>query len=280
MALRFSAFFSFQRSFILRFVTVNAPTPRRHFLTTTLWCNRSTAFRRFNKSSNQNVTTEAQRPQRLYASSSDDVLKSTGSKYLMPLIQEHRVINRILVALQGYINVFEKGDSGALQPELASFVILLIEFVQQKHQGKEKEILFPFLIQNNFPLASGVMKELEAEHVRMQELVTTLTTCSQVQGLWNDVQRTILLRDTKAYISLMISHISKEENEFFLQIYENIPQSLLLNVEKQLEEIEHQYLKTGATPRLIRLAATLDRKYAGHATPPPPTLSRKVAHEP
>ncbi len=131
-----------------------------------------------------------------------------------PLMQEHRLIERMVSLFSRELDTFEK--TGLIHWNfIGAAVDFYVTYADQCHHGKEEEILFRDLERK--PLTAGhsaMLKELLADHVKDRELVRTLSNArknSDLAAAQDCLQK---------LATLYTSHIEKEDKRFFIPAIE------------------------------------------------------------
>jgi hemerythrin-like domain-containing protein len=136
------------------------------------------------------------------------------SQAIDTLMEEHRVIERVLEALDTYVTRIENGVP-ADRARVAEFAEFLREFADTCHHGKEEEILFKKLIELGFPREQGPVGVMLFEHAQGREHVAAIAAVGRGSGPVTEQERQSLVAHTRAYVPLLRQHILKEDRVLY-----------------------------------------------------------------
>jgi hemerythrin-like domain-containing protein len=129
----------------------------------------------------------------------------TATHPLDALIAEHRVIERVLEAIER-----EAARRGPLRAvfwqDAARF---LVEFADRRHHGKEEDVLFPALEASGLPRDHGPTAVMRAEHDEGRGLVALLRSALAEES------STAVFAAARAFAGLLRQHIEKEDAVLF-----------------------------------------------------------------
>ena len=126
------------------------------------------------------------------------------------LMEEHRVIERVLAALEAAVERLEKGD-----PVAPSFFLRAADFIKGFadgcHHHKEEDVLFPAMREAGIPSAGGPVGVMLEEHAEARQLAAAMRAGAERMesgetGAHDDVARSAL-----GYVALLRMHIEKED---------------------------------------------------------------------
>jgi hemerythrin-like domain-containing protein len=121
---------------------------------------------------------------------------------------EHRSIGAVLKGLQARVAAIKTGTE-SLDIYLLRAVLDYIERLPDRvHHPKEEEYLFRILRQRSIG-ASKVLDELEAEHLRARELLTTVR--ATLESVHERSQIAALDRALASYAEFLRDHMRREE---------------------------------------------------------------------
>jgi len=130
------------------------------------------------------------------------------------LMEEHRVIERVLDALEGYVTRVEHGET-VDRGRVAEFAAFLRDFADTCHHGKEEEILFKRLVELGFPREHGPVGMMLFEHGLGREHVAAIGAVGQGSGPVTPQERQSLLKHAREYVPLLRQHILKEDRVLY-----------------------------------------------------------------
>lgn len=130
------------------------------------------------------------------------------------LMEEHRVIERVLNALERAINRLGRGEEVYLR-FFTGTAVFIKGFVDECHHKKEENILFPALVESGLPKDSGPVAVMLAEHEEGRQLAQGLRQAAERFQAGDIRMRDVLVQNARAYITLLHQHISKEDKVLF-----------------------------------------------------------------
>lgn len=159
------------------------------------------------------------------------------SKAFYILKHEHRVIERVMRAVEGVCFRLESGSRVPAEVllEIADFIAV---FADRYHHGKEETLLFPALVQQGIPREGGPLGVMEYEHQVERRLTADLRQAIELyqEGDVEGTQNFVVA--ARAYLRLLIGHIEKEDSILFRiadEILEDEEKDALAESFKQLD---------------------------------------------
>ncbi len=129
---------------------------------------------------------------------------------LAPLIEEHRQIRSVIVAVSGML------DRARTQPRLSPLAFLELQhFIQRfadgTHHAKEEQVLFRKLIEAGLPPDSGPLGCMTREHVQGRRYAEVIGDAARacLEGDWT--RQPELIEAARAWCALLSAHIEKED---------------------------------------------------------------------
>jgi hemerythrin-like domain-containing protein len=177
------------------------------------------------------------------------------SKAIDDLKHDHEAIISALRVLDQIIIDIGKGS----QPErvdLVNFVNFLKEFADKCHHGKEEGILFPALTQAGIPERGGPVGVMLSEHLLGRELIKKME-----RALGNAPDYKKFATAAKEYVSLLQSHIEKENNVLFPIAERTLDAARLESLYESFEEHEEKVIGHGRHEELHGMLKGLRSKY-------------------
>lgn len=130
------------------------------------------------------------------------------------LIDEHNLIRQ---ALDSFVLAIEKLERNERPP--AEFFEKGIKFVRSYadkfHHFKEEYLMFGHLAEKNNGELDAQIDALRYQHDRGRDLITTIDSALEGYKQGEDARTTILLENLAAYVSLLRTHIHKEDHSFY-----------------------------------------------------------------
>jgi hemerythrin-like domain-containing protein len=151
------------------------------------------------------------------------------------LIEEHRVIEQVLMALEKAASRLSRGENVYLR-FFSGTSTLINGFADSYHHKKEERILFPALVANGLPKDSGPVAAMLADHEEGRKLAHRLRQVTErFQG--GDINaRDQVVLSALAYVSLVRRHMQREESILFPLVEKVIPAE---RQQKMLADFEH-----------------------------------------
>lgn len=182
---------------------------------------------------------------------------------------EHRLIERVLDALDAYTREVQRRGSGARpeqegvksdKQELAGFVTFIREFADRCHHGKEEGILFEELVENGFP-SSGPISVMLHDHEAGRALVRTLAGLSEQTAPWSAEDRQQVAAAAQEYTDLLRRHIQKEDTVLYPMAESHLLPEVMKRVGERFERFEEEETGHGEHQRLHALAEELASRH-------------------
>lgn len=185
------------------------------------------------------------------------------------LMDEHRVIERVLGALDTFALRLESGECED-RAALKDFVTFFREFADKLHHGKEEDRLFAEMERNGFPKEYGPLGVMYAEHVEGRGHVRALAELATGSGPLDADERQVASRHALAYVPLLRAHILKEDNILYPMALQAIRNEDLEALGLAFQTFESDMLGAGARERYLALADALETAF-------PPDPARMAA---
>ena len=130
------------------------------------------------------------------------------------LIQEHRVIEKVLDALESAADRLEAGETVPMD-----FFLKAADFIRNyadgTHHQKEEGILFTALEGHGFPKDADPVSVFMDEHVEGRRLTKGMIECAEKIQAGDTSAKPQLASHARDYIALLREHIQKEDNVLF-----------------------------------------------------------------
>jgi hemerythrin-like domain-containing protein len=173
------------------------------------------------------------------------------------LMEEHRVIERVLAALEAASNRLEAGQD--VRPgfffEAASFVK---GFADGCHHMKEEGVLFPAMAEEGVPVQGGPIGVMLMEHEMGRAYIQGMLTAAERVQQGDASARSDLEENTRKYVALLKQHIQKEDAILFPMADQVIPSTQQDKVWDEFEHIEHVETGEGVHEKYLALADNLE----------------------
>ena len=137
------------------------------------------------------------------------------------LMEEHRVIERVLTALERAATRLYKGQEVYLR-FFTGTTVFIKNFADGYHHQKEEGILFPAMIENGLSKDAGPIAVMLAEHEEGRRLTQKMRQALE-RLQTTDASRSELVQNALSYVKLLRQHIYKEDNILFPMADKVIP---------------------------------------------------------
>lgn len=155
------------------------------------------------------------------------------------LIEEHRVIERVLMALEKAASRLSRGETVYLR-FFSGTSTLIHGFNDSYHYKKEEKVLLPVLIANGLPKDSGPVALMLAEHEEGRRFAHRLhVMIERFQGGEVHARDQVVL-SALAYVSLVRRHMQKEEEVLFPLVEKVIPADRQEQIIQAFEQFERE----------------------------------------
>ena len=180
-------------------------------------------------------------------------------KAIEVLMQEHRVIERVLTALETGAGRLERGQ--AVRPgfflEAADFVA---GFADGCHHRKEEGVLFEAMVANGLPAREGPIAVMLMEHEQGRTLTRGMRDAAQRLERGDDQARPAVVANARRYVALLRDHIAKEDEMLFPMAVELLPREQHDQLLEGFARVEHADAGEGAHARFLALAERLEQE--------------------
>jgi len=173
------------------------------------------------------------------------------------LKDEHRLIERVLVALQTASNRISQGAE--ISPIFFINAALFIKnFADECHHGKEEGVLFAAMSESGIRTEGGPIGVLLSEHEQARAFTKEMMDAAQKWEAGDSSMRTVVANNALGYISLLRVHIHKEDNILFPMADRLIPPAQQIKVNSDFERIGLAEADAGVLEKYTALAEMLE----------------------
>jgi hemerythrin-like domain-containing protein len=182
---------------------------------------------------------------------------------IQTLMEEHRLIERMIGALSVYARRVEGGEA-LPRADLDGFVRFVQGFADTHHHGKEEDILFRAMTDQGMPREMGPLGVMYAEHEEGRGYTGSLAelTAGDAEAAWTEAERTQLAWAANSYASLLLAHIQKEDQVLYPMADQMLPEAVWQAIERAFEIFEADAGNAARAAELRAVAATLTERYA------------------
>lgn len=176
------------------------------------------------------------------------------------LSHEHRIIERVLRAIEGICGKLERGE--AVPSDVLSQVIAFIgDFADGCHHRKEEQMLFPALEERGVPREGGPIGVMLYEHEVGRDLVAQISRAVEAYAAGDRAAGQQIISPARRYIELLTQHIFKEDNVLFPMAGQVLDPSAQTSLAQAFERMEEEKgLQTHA--HYEQVAAQLEAAWA------------------
>lgn len=192
------------------------------------------------------------------------------NKSIEHMMSEHRRIEQVLGSLATFA---EKLQAGVALPreELLKFADFFKNYADRCHHGKEEERLFLLMNRHGFPREYGPVGVMLAEHTSGRQQVRALAAIGGGSGPLTESEKEQIVAHANEFISLLLSHIQKEDHVLYPMAEQSIPPDQMLKLDASCQEFDQKVVGNKEIERLVRLAHEINQAY-------PPNLDVIQAH--
>jgi hemerythrin-like domain-containing protein len=175
------------------------------------------------------------------------------------LMEEHRVIERVLTALQTAADRLSQGEE--IRPAFFINAALFNKnFTDGCHHRKEEGVLFVAMNESGLPTEGGPIAVMLAEHEQGRLFTGAMKDAAQKWEAGDLTARAVVIQDALGYVALLRQHIYKENNILFPMADRLIPPDRQEKVAADFERIEQEETGEGVHEKYLALAEVLEKE--------------------
>jgi hemerythrin-like domain-containing protein len=182
------------------------------------------------------------------------------SQPLHSLKHEHRVIERVLRALEGMCLRLQAGGEVPTE-SLADVVNFISAFADRFHHRKEEDYLFPALHLRGITREGGPLGAMEQEHEIERNLLGELRQAIAAFSDGNEVAVQLFVEDSRRFTELLTRHIELEDQMLFRLADEVLDDDDKKSIGQAFREAEAE-LGPDGVEKYERMASDLERAWA------------------
>jgi hemerythrin-like domain-containing protein len=173
------------------------------------------------------------------------------------LSEEHRVIERVLDALEGAARNLGQGQ--AVRPGFFEAAADFVKgFADGCHHKTDEGVLFPAMQQAGVPLEGGPLGVMLAEHEQGRVFTRAMREAARRLDSGDQAARAEVVENALGYVALLRQHIYKEEQILFPMADRVVPLSRQAQVAEDFDQIEHEETGEGVHEKFLALAEALE----------------------
>jgi len=184
------------------------------------------------------------------------------------IYKEHRLIARVLDALEVYVDQLERAGDATDRHDLARFVTFFREFADLGHHEKEENVVFPEMVRAGFSWDDGILSDLRQEHNQERYLMRTLRHASLQKDLWSSEDLRHLVSVGRTFIEFQRAHMAKEDAELLPDLRNGLPEAVEKEMAKRLTRFDEVWADSGESAWLRGLGQDLVDRYPGRGAGP------------
>lgn len=175
------------------------------------------------------------------------------------LMDEHRVIQRVLSALQVAAERVSRGEE--MRPAFFLNAALFIKnFADGCHHRKEEGVLFVAMSESGIPTQGGPIGVMLAEHEQGRAFTREMKDAAQKWEAGDLSAKSAVTHNALGYVALLRQHIHKEDNILFPMADRVIPSDRQEKVNQEFERIETEEVGAGIHEKYLALAEVLEKE--------------------
>jgi hemerythrin-like domain-containing protein len=177
------------------------------------------------------------------------------------LMDEHRVIERVLSVLEAAVAKAERGE--AVRPgmflEAADFIK---DFADGSHHHKEEGVLFEAMAAAGVPREAGPIAVMLSEHEQARAYTRAIREAAQRWERGDTAAVSQVATAARGYAALLRQHIAKEDQILFPMAEQAIPRGKHDSVIEAFDQVEPEAVRASVHAKYVALAEALEREIA------------------
>jgi hemerythrin-like domain-containing protein len=170
------------------------------------------------------------------------------------LIKEHGPVRLILRILEKINDKLEAGQE-MNTADLENAVAFIREFADKCHHGKEENLLFPVMKENDIAEEMVLIDALIEEHKTGRNFVKNMTEAIAEKNNFKFIE------NAKGYVALLNPHIDKENSSLFPMAEKSLSKEKQKELEAGFEDVEKNIIGEGRHEELQVIVHKLREKY-------------------
>jgi hemerythrin-like domain-containing protein len=175
------------------------------------------------------------------------------------LMDEHRVIERVLDALEAAAGALERG-----RPVRPGFFLDAADFIagfaDGCHHHKEEDVLFGAIVASGLPADQGPIPVMLMEHEQGRAYTRAIREAARRLSEGDATAARRVVAGARGYVALLRDHIAKEDEVLFPMADDMFTAEREAAVMADFARIEREDAKAGVVERFHALADALERE--------------------
>ena len=176
------------------------------------------------------------------------------------MVGEHRLIESIMSALDGYVAAMNRGDAFE-RADLGKFVRFFREYADARHHDEEEKILFRAMREHGAPESGGPVQTLMKEHVIGRAAIAKLAAIADTASDWPADALATISETAGQFNTMLRQHIDKEDSYLYPMAREILPRSAFQAISDACAEIVRTHDETESGKELRAMALSLIARY-------------------
>lgn len=179
---------------------------------------------------------------------------------LESLIEEHRLITRLITALAEYAERTRR-EAFVEREDLANFTRFFKDFADGVHHEKEENILLPLLTRGGASWDHGVLAEVRREHRQERYLIEVLCYACERSGAWTKEDRRMVASTAFELVEFQRAHLRKENEGLFPEVLRRLDPAGRQQLATELRRFDAAPRRREQLRELATLAEELIARY-------------------
>jgi len=173
------------------------------------------------------------------------------------LMDEHRLIERVLTALQVAAQRVSQGDE--IRPAFFLNAALFIKnYADGCHHNKEEGVLFVALISSGMPMQGGPVGAMLADHEQGRLFTHEMRDAAQKWEAGDQSASNAVVQNAFGYVALLRQHIQKEDSILFPMAHRVLSPERQDQVDADFDRLRAEETVAGLHEKYLALAETLE----------------------
>ncbi len=174
------------------------------------------------------------------------------------LMEEHRVIERVLAAMEIAV---QRLEARQLRPGYFVDVADFIKgFADGCHHKKEEGVLFPAMLAHGVRDQGGPIGVMMAEHNQGRTFTFAMRKAAQELEAGDESARAAVAENARGYIALLRQHIAKEDTILFPMADGAVSPASQNKLAEDFERVEQEETGAGVHEKYLSLAEALEKE--------------------